>query len=405
MKENRRFTRRTQGIVGTALCAALLAVAIPGERSFAASPAFSRTEEEWALLRDNTLEYKEIEDLIAEYNPTVQQNQFSYRRFRKEYGDSRDQVSGEYRRLAKELLSDIHEPDESDPGYAAGMTSALMSELQADALLKQADENLEDSEVIRINYERAEKALTQTAQNNMIAWYTGQNTARLAALSKQLAERSLSVIQTQVQLGMATEAQRLREEQRVQEAEKARIEGQSAAEQSGQKLRIMLGWRVNAEPEMGKLPIPDPARIDQMDPKADLERALNCNYTLRVNRRKRSNALSETDIHTWEITIQDNEARISASLDRAYQNVLSAKNNWHYRCSDASFQAQTAEQTEQQYALGLVSSADRESAAIRAEQAELERQNAEYALLQAMEAYDWAVNGLAVATGNGEGSA
>ena len=77
MKENRRFTRRTQGIVGTALCAALLAVAIPGERSFAASPAFSRTEEEWALLRDNTLEYKEIEDLIAEYNPTVQQNPFS----------------------------------------------------------------------------------------------------------------------------------------------------------------------------------------------------------------------------------------------------------------------------------------------------------------------------------------
>ena len=40
--------------------------------ALAASPEFARTTEAWAKLRDNVLEYDELEDLIYEYNPTVQ---------------------------------------------------------------------------------------------------------------------------------------------------------------------------------------------------------------------------------------------------------------------------------------------------------------------------------------------
>ena len=42
--------------------------------AFAASPEFSRSAEEWAKLRDNTIEYDELEGLIQEYNATVQTN-------------------------------------------------------------------------------------------------------------------------------------------------------------------------------------------------------------------------------------------------------------------------------------------------------------------------------------------
>ena len=48
---------------------------------FASSPEFARTAEEWAALKDNKLEYREIGGLVEEYNPTVQQNQFSNRKF------------------------------------------------------------------------------------------------------------------------------------------------------------------------------------------------------------------------------------------------------------------------------------------------------------------------------------
>ena len=43
----------------------------------AASPEFARSAEEWERLRDNVLEYEELEDLIHEYNVTTQNNQYT----------------------------------------------------------------------------------------------------------------------------------------------------------------------------------------------------------------------------------------------------------------------------------------------------------------------------------------
>ena len=60
--------------------AGVMAVSFPAA-AMAASPEFARSEEEWESLRDHVLEYGEIPDLIAEYNATVQSNQYEYRRF------------------------------------------------------------------------------------------------------------------------------------------------------------------------------------------------------------------------------------------------------------------------------------------------------------------------------------
>lgn len=43
------------------------------------SPEFAYTEEKWASLRDNVMEYGELKDLIHEYNPTVRSNRSAYK--------------------------------------------------------------------------------------------------------------------------------------------------------------------------------------------------------------------------------------------------------------------------------------------------------------------------------------
>ena len=43
------------------------------------SPEFAYSAEKWATLRDNKLEFDEISDLVHEYNPTVVQNEISYK--------------------------------------------------------------------------------------------------------------------------------------------------------------------------------------------------------------------------------------------------------------------------------------------------------------------------------------
>jgi len=365
--------------------------------ALASSPEFSRTAEEWASLRDNKMEYWELEGLVQEYNPTVQKNQYDYRQFRKDYGDTNDEISNEYRRLANELRDDIVYPDADDLAYAMGMVAALNAEIQAYTLDQQADNNLEDGESIRLNYEMAEKALAQTAQNNFISWHSDVLAIRQSELAKQLSELSLEAANAQAAVGMGTQIQVLNAEQAVRNAEKALIQARSTEASTKQKLQIMLGWKADGQPEIGEVPALDLSRIDRMDPQTDLAAALENNYTLRINKRRLANSLNETDYNSVLSSINDNEARIATSLQTAYQNVLNAKNTYLYQQANAALTAQTAAQTEQRFAIGAASRIDRDTAAIGAEQAQIALKQSEYALQQAMEAYDWAVKGLAAA--------
>ena len=61
--------RRTHNLAALGLAAVMAAAGtFP---AVAGSPEFAYTEEKWASLRDNILEYDEIPDLVHEYNPTV----------------------------------------------------------------------------------------------------------------------------------------------------------------------------------------------------------------------------------------------------------------------------------------------------------------------------------------------
>ena len=186
--------------------------------------------------------------------------------------------------------------------------------------------------------------------------------------------------------------------QALQDAGAEVITAQSTADTAKQKLQIMLGWKADASPEIGDVPALDMARIDAMNPSADLPQALENNYTLRMNKKKLQNATNETDVKTLQSTIADNEARIAASLQSQYLNVISARNTFLYQQSSAALTRQTADQTAQRYALGTASLLDHETAQIGAEQAEISLKQAEYALLQAINNYEWAVKGLAAAS-------
>ena len=393
--------RKTAAAVMAAVLAAgtaavSVSAALP---AYASSPEFARSAEEWAALKDNKMEYWEIEGLIQEYNPTVQQNQYSYVKFRRDYGDTKDDVSNEYRRLADELRRDIDYPsDNDDPSYAALSMAALTSEMTARQLDTQADNNLEDSEIRCLTYEMAEKTLAQTAQNNFVGLYSAWDAVRQSELKKQLAELNLAAVQAQAAVGSGTQIQVLTAQQAVQDAGAALINAQSTADNTKQKLQIMLGWKADSLPEIGEVPAVDLSLIDSMDPSADLAAALENNYTLRINKKKLQNSTGETDVKTLQSTIADNEARIASSLQTAYLNVIAAKNSYLYLQSAAALAEQTAAQTAQRYALGTASRLDYETAQVGAEQAQLAFRQAEYALLQVMKNYEWAVKGLAAAS-------
>ena len=104
MRKNKygTFSRSFSRVLATAFVAAVAAGTMPVYSAYAASPSFARTEEEWAKLRDNVIEYDELEGLIHEYNATVQNNQYTYQKFRQDYGDTNEEVAQEYYKLAQD---------------------------------------------------------------------------------------------------------------------------------------------------------------------------------------------------------------------------------------------------------------------------------------------------------------
>ena len=377
--------------------AALLIAASP-VTAFGASPEFARTAEEWARLRDNVIEYGELEDLIEEYNTTVQTNQLDLNEFKRKYGDTKDDVSQKYRDMAGGIYSSLDYPDPDDPTYGMVVNSVLMAEIQAKNMEQQADNNLEDSEIVYPNYKSAEKTLVTVAQTNMINYQKDQISLKQAELAKRQAEISLSSARTKAAVGTATRVEVLNAEEAVQNADRSVESARTAINNVRQKLQVMLGWKYSDAPEILEVPVSDIGRIAGMDPQADREKALENNYTLKVNRKKRSNATADADIEKLDRTIADNEQKIGSSLVTCYQNVQSAKLAYDQAAADLELEKRNLDSTRLQHSQGRASANQLELQELAVQTKELALKLADLNLFQTMETYDWAVKGLAGAS-------
>ena len=363
--------------------------------AFAASPEFARSAEEWAKLRDNTIEYDELEGLIQEYNATVQTNNLDLAEFKRKYGDTKDDVSSKYRDMADEIYSSITYPDSDEATYGMMVGSVVMAEVQAKNMESQADDNLQDSEIVYLNYKSAEKTLVTVAQSNMISYEKDQLALKQAELAKRQAEISLTSTQTQAALGMSTQVDVLNAQENIQNAERTVESSKVAIENVRQKLQVMLGWKYNDTPEITAVPVSDMNRIAAMNPETDKAQALENNYTLKVNKKKLANATSANTKESLQKTIEDNERKIGSALVTNYQNVLTAKLAYDQAEANLNLAKRNLNSMQLQFDQGKASRNQLENQQITVENAELSLKTADLTLFQTMETYDWAVNGLA----------
>jgi len=377
--------------------AVVMAMAVPAA-AFAGSPEFARTAEEWARLRDNVIEYGELADLVQEYNVTVQTNRLELKKFKDEYGTTKDDVSQKYRDLANEIYANLTYPETDDPTYGYMVGSVLSAEVQAKNLERQADNNLEDSEIIALNYESAEETLVTVAQNNMIAYANSQAQVQQAQIAQKQAQQAYASAQVSFANGLVTQVEVLSAQEALQTAERNVVSAQSAVENARQKLQVMLGWKHDDTPQIEAVPAADMSRIAGMDPTADKAKALENNYTLRVNKKKLANAENSKTRESLEKTIADNERKIGSALVTAYQNVLTAKLSYEQASADLALANQNFQKMSVEHAQGMVSANDFAKQQYDVQTKELALQLADRNLFQAMEAYDWAVNGLASAS-------
>lgn len=410
------------------LTAAALASFSPMQ-ALAANPQFAHDEATWAKLQDNTMEYDELGLLVEEYNPNYQNEQASYNdtkndddaaEIRKDAKNSADDMydSAEDLRDQAEDLSDQADDlsDQAEAAREAG-NAALAAQLQAGAAsymagyaplmsaaamtqnsaLKSdisADSSYVDSDMRKIQHIKNQKGIVVSTQNLFNSYNQLRVNADLIQKNVEVMEAVANAAQTQASIGMATQADVLKAQKNLQSIKSTQTETLSSLETLRQNLCMMTGWSYDAQPEIKEVPQADLAAIDQINLEADRQKALENNYDLQYSKRALNNMQeNSTDKKNQERTVKNLEQSISASMTNLYNDIQQKKIAWQLAQAELATEQQSMSAVETKRGLGMVSDLEYLQAQSSFLGKQIMERTANMALFQAVETYNWAVNG------------
>ena len=391
-KADKKTGRRTAALLTAVVLAGTAAAGSFPMTAFAigpVGPGSSRSEEEWARLKDNVLEYEEIEGLIEEYNVSV----------RESYENWRKADSG---KALEDYVSDAEQAVEDQYDQAAGAEDELtmitseyqarMSEIQVQSTIDAA----EDSTTKLWELENTAKSLASQAQSSMNTYYQLQSQLASAQKNRQLAAESLELAKRQQNssVGMATYADVLTAQQNLQNLDAQILSLQNQIESTRQNLIVMLGWAQDAQPEMRPMPALDLNRIAAMDPAADLTAAYENDYTLKADQRKLDNSVTLSGQTVHGSAVENDKQQIAIALNSAYQSVLSAKAAYDQASLnlDVASRSCSSAQAKQRVGIGTAMETLQAEANLVSCQSDLEVKGLQ--LFDAMETYDWVKKGV-----------
>lgn len=385
--------KRAKRLAGAVLAAGAI-TAMPFQAFAQRSPEFAYSAEKWATLRDNKLEFDEISDLVHEYNPTVVQNEISYKDY---LTKNRDDVAKDYYDKANEIYSNISYPDSDDANYGSGVAAALRNEQQAKSLMEQGDENTDDQATMRLQYDQSEAKLAKQAQGLMITYWTQYYNLDGQKARVEQAKLSYQSEQNRLAAGMSTQSKVLSAKESVSNAEAALVTAESNLASTKESLCLMLGWGYGADVKIAELAEPDQSKIAAIDVNADIQMALENSYAYRLTKKQLTNARTDSVKEKLTETEKNQRETISNSVKSAYDSLILAQSGYEQAQSALALQEVSMKSVDAKLAAGTITKNTYESQKASYTTAQVTAQTQKLSLLQAMNDYDWAVNGLASA--------
>lgn len=360
--------------------------------AWAGTPEFAYTAEQWASLRDNQLEFTEIADLIHVYNNTVIQNQLEYEDFR---GEDADDIADDYYDAADDIYGSLEYPDSSDSDYASRLSSYLSSQIQADNLREQGDDNVEDGDVKKLEYDKTEAGLVKEAQELMISYWSQTYSLESLEQNKIQAQSSYDQTLNRLSAGMSTQAQVLSAREAVTSADASLLSAQSSLGQTKETLCLMLGWTYGAQVDIGDVPEPDLEGMAAINLDEDVSRGVENNYSLKILEKKIANAKSGTNKTSLEQSLKSQKETAASSIKNAYESMMISKSDYEQALNAYEIEAAAMETAERKMAAGTMTRNDYVTQQTAFAAAQVNVRTQKLALLKAQLEYRWSVDGLA----------
>ena len=389
----RRRTNFSRIGKNTAVLTALLAVSMVfSAPAFGAEKPESMDDASWERLQDNVLEYDELEDRVANFNPTMLQ-------IVRTIDDSYDTVSenaADYQEAANDFLrlyEDAVDEGDYESAYMYQINRRIALQMSS-TYLKQ--ENRKDTIMDR-NTRQYRKMFTSACQQLMVAY--NQMAVNQATLEKQveLYGQMAALARTQGSMGMNTQTDILSAEANLHSAQSSLTQLNDQMASVKRSLLLMTGWDYDADITIGPVPEPDMEAIAAADLEADTEKAVNNNYDL-IAIRHQSRATSTPAQETRDRNLRDTEASIRIAMGSLYETLQqqrAAKEG-----ADAAWQKAVNDKAalDQKYQLGMVGRLEYLQGELTYLQAQSAKLSADISLRKAYEDYLWQVKGVSVAS-------
>lgn len=394
MKDNRlKRGAMAAGAVGLSL---FMTAAFPMS-ALAGSPEFAYTQEKWAALRDNVMEYEELNDLIHEYNATVLNNRAEYDDYR---GKSSDRFKNDYADTVQDLYdaSDkmLENVDEDQPGYASALAGSISTRIQAQRMQETADSENMDGDIKKLEYDRQEAELVRTAQTKMNQYWQKVKNRQSLEASLSLAQARESAAAVRVQAGMEPQARLMEAQEAVQSAQASIQASDQEMDTVRRELCLLTGWSYDASPEIREIPVTRTVDLGAIDLEGDKQRAVEQNYALRAAKGKMNNTNYGTvQNKVLQVNVGEAEQKIKTDVEKRYQNLKQAQSDQDQAAAELALEQRNLDAASRKLENGSIKRneyleiQDGYAAKAAAEQVSALK------LTQAQEDYWWAVNGLA----------
>ena len=259
-------------------------------------------------LTDDVLEYGELQAMIRNYNPTMEEAWFSYNETLQEYADAREQLKFEQWGAYTDTKDAKDSGDTEQYSYYSSEEEIYRSAASTYYTMYDNMQSASSTSSMR----QTERQLTAAAQSLMISYETMRLEADTARKMLELYEKEYDLVLAGVQAGTATEADVLEAQDYVLTAQSSLASAQSAMESVYDSLCLTVGRDTDGSLTIASIPEADESRISAMNLETDTQKAIGNNTTL-INERhtsaesstagsenkKRSVAESEEKRETW----------------------------------------------------------------------------------------------------------
>ena len=220
-------------------------------------------------------------------------------------------------------------------------------------------------------------------------------------LSKEQLESSLELLEavyqstvTQANVGMATQADVLSAKQNLESVQAGMLTIEANEQNIRQTLCTMLGWAYNASPEIRPVPAADESRIAVMNPETDKEKAIANNFTLKYNVLSLDTLTDgSAEKANMERTVAQQKEQIASKLTNLYNDVLQKQSELATAKAAYELEQTKMNAASQKLQLGTIGRLEYLQQENSLKNQEIAVKNAELALFQSMETYDWALEG------------